>query len=314
MVYLEIRERIGNQLFQYAFARKMAIKFNDELAINFDQVIGRNLADQGWVNKLEDYALYPYKDYQLSQYSFYQKAIIKFLKRKFSKMNDMEINRYLLRIQNMLNRLGIFFLFDGFYDFKEPFGFVKDKILIGYFESSKYFSDVDSVIRQELVPKYNIVKENALLYELMDNTESVCVSIRRGDFLSEREINNIYICDEKYFYDAVEKIQQMLKDIVFFVFSDDIEWVKENMQFPGTVYYETGKDPTWEKLRMMSHCKHFIISNSTFSWWAQHLSQNPNKIVIAPEIWRKDGRTVDIYEDDWIRINVDRGAFSGQTK
>lgn len=313
MVYLEIRERIGNQLFQYAFARKMAIKFCDELAINFDQVIGRNLADQGWVNKLEDYALYPYKDYQLSQYAFYQKAIIKFLKRKLSKMNDIDINKYLLRIENMLNRLGIFYLFDGFYDFKEPFGFVKDKILIGYFESSKYFSDVDSVIRQELVPKHSRVEENARLYDLMDNTESVCVSIRRGDFLSEREINNIYICDEKYFYDAIEKIQQMLKDIVFFIFSDDIEWVRENMHFPGTVYYETGKDPTWEKLRMMSHCKHFIISNSTFSWWAQHLSPNSNKIVIAPEIWRKDGRTVDIYEDDWIRISVDRGSGNKDT-
>ncbi len=313
MVYLEIRERIGNQLFQYAFARKMAIKFRDELAINFDQVIGRNLADQGWVNKLEDYALYPYKDYQLSQYALYQKAIIRFLKRKLSKMNDIDINKYLLRIENMLNRLGIFYLFDGFYDFKEPFGFVKDKILIGYFESSKYFSDVDSVIRQELVPKHSRVEENARLYDLMDNTESVCVSIRRGDFLSEREINNIYICDEKYFYDAIEKIQQMLKDIVFFIFSDDIEWVKENMHFPGTVYYETGKDPTWEKLRMMSHCKHFIISKSTFSWWAQHLSPNSNKIVIAPEIWRKDGRTVDIYEDDWIRINVDRGSGNKDT-
>lgn len=306
MVYLEIRERIGNQLFQYAFARKMAEKYSDELAINFDAVVGRNLADQGWVNTLVDFALQPFGDYQTSQYAIYQKIILKIIWFNLSKLDNIEANRYLTRIENIINKFGIFFLYDGFYEFEEPFKFVKDKILIGYFESPQFFSDIDDIIQKEFVPIHNRIPDNAYLYELINSTESVCVSIRRGDFLSERERNSVYICDEKYFSDAVEKIREILLDPVFFIFSDDIAWVKENMSFPQKVYYESGNDPVWEKLRLMSCCKHFIISNSTFSWWAQHLSQYPQKKVIAPQMWRKDGRKVDIYEENWIKINVDR--------
>lgn len=61
-----------------------------------------------------------------------------------------------------------------------------------------------------------------------------------------------------------------LPDCTFFGFSDDIDWVKNNMEFPGEVYYESGVDPVWEKLRLMSACKHFVLSNSSFSWWAQY--------------------------------------------
>lgn len=306
MVYLEIRERIGNQLFQYAFARKMAEKYADGLAINFDAVEERDLADQGWVNALVDFAVQPFEYYQRSQYAIYQKIILNIIRYNLSKLDHVAANRYLSRIESIINKFGIFFLYDGFYEFKEPFMFVKDKILIGYFQSPQYFSDIDDIIKKEFVPIHKRIPDNALLYELIHSTESVCVSIRRGDFLSEGEIDSVYICDEKYFSDAVEKISEIVLNPVFFVFSDDIVWVKENMTFPQTTYYESGNDPAWEKLRLMSCCKHFIISNSTFSWWAQHLSQYPQKKVIAPQRWRKDGRKVDIYEENWINIDVNR--------
>lgn len=305
MICLEIRERIGNQLFQYAFARKMAEKYSDTLAINFDAIYDRNSVEEGWVNVLPYFHTQPYELYRNNRYSLYQKIIIYLIRHKLAKLDDIEGNNYLMRIEGLINRLGIFFLIDGYCEFKEPYRFVKDKILIGYFQSVKYFNDIDDVIKNEFVPKQEKIKENAYLYKLMSETESVCVSIRRGDYLSAIEINNVYICNEKYFSDAIQKIQQLLSNPVLFIFSDEIEWVKENMQFPGEVYYESGKDPVWEKLRLMSHCKHFIISNSTFSWWAQHLSQYSEKKVIAPSIWRKDGRKVDIYEDNWVTIAVE---------
>ena len=93
-------------------------------------------------------------------------------------------------------------------------------------------------------------------------------------------------------------------------FSDDIEWVKNNLDFKCETYYENGNDPVWEKLRLMSCCKHFVISNSSFSWWAQYLSCNKNKIVYAPTKWYVDNRKVDIFQDSWKYINVLGAEFN----
>ena len=92
------------------------------------------------------------------------------------------------------------------------------------------------------------------------------------------------------------------KNPVYIIFSDDIEWCRENIKFSENIYYEDGTDPVWEKLRLMYSCKHFIISNSTFSWWAQYLSRNNDKIVIAPARWHNSGYTNDIYDENWLLI------------
>ena len=93
------------------------------------------------------------------------------------------------------------------------------------------------------------------------------------------------VCDKDYFLKAMDEAKKRISNPTFIFFSDDIEWVRENIHCDVPCYYESGKDPVWEKLRLMYSCKHFIISNSTFSWWAQYLSRNENKIVIAPDRW-----------------------------
>ena len=84
------------------------------------------------------------------------------------------------------------------------------------------------------------------------------------------------------------------------MFSDDIEWVKNNIYTGCVTYYEDGTDPVWEKLRLMSACKHFVVSNSTFSWWTQYLSKSENKIVISPSRWFNNDYESPLIAKDWI--------------
>ena len=97
-------------------------------------------------------------------------------------------------------------------------------------------------------------------------------------------------------------MNKLVKKPQYIVFSDDVEWCKNNMHFPKNTIYESGNDPIWEKIRLMYSCKHFIISNSTFSWWAQYLSNNKNKIVIAPKKWNNFEYSELIYDDKWILL------------
>ena len=100
-------------------------------------------------------------------------------------------------------------------------------------------------------------------------------------------------------------MKKKVKNAKFYIFSDDINWVKNNIDFGCDVTFVEGNNPNYEELRLMYTCKHFIISNSSFSWWAQHISSNPKKVVIAPNKWfnNKD-QVCDIFEENWIKIEV----------
>lgn len=150
--------------------------------------------------------------------------------------------------------------------------------------------------------------ENKVLYDVLkSDKQTVCISIRRGDYVSNAEFEKkLNICTKEYFEKAVKCLKQKIDNPVFIVFSDDIEWCKVNIDFieKENYYFESGKDSVWEKLRLMYMCKHFIISNSIFSWWSQYLSKNEEKIVIAPKFWFKNdsGNKYPLLLDSFIKI------------
>jgi hypothetical protein len=175
----------------------------------------------------------------------------------------------------------------------------------GCFEVPALFEHIKPILMEEFTPKQPPRPENRALYDIINSTNSICVAIRRGDYLSERFRPRFLVCDQNYFDRALEKAKELVENPVFIFFSDDIEWVKENVKTDAPAYYESGNDPVWEKLRLMYSCKHFIISNSTFSWWAQYLSRNTtNKIVISPDHWFniKDAPHSPLIADDFIKI------------
>ena len=300
VVILNMRERLGNQLFQYSFARNIMHLCSDNmLVINDDAIIKKNNPEQGWINSLDDFSVIPYLKANTDMSAWYQKIFLKINWLYTKNKTGFELFRRQKVLSGILNKFGLYFFQDGYIPFKKPFKFVKNKILVGYFESPEYFKDIDYSIRKELKAIKPVLEKNISMLEAIQSTESICVTVRRGDFLNESISRDRLICTVDYYIKGIEFIKEKYPNALICFFSDDIDWVKDNIKVKGKTLYESGNDPVWEKLRLMSSCKHFVISNSTFSWWAQHLAENDEKIVIAPARWCNDERPVGLYEKNW---------------
>lgn len=135
-------------------------------------------------------------------------------------------------------------------------------------------------------------------------TNSVSIHVRRGDFLNEENINLFGdVCDKDYFEKAIQLICSKVAKPHFFIFSNDMEWVKFNLRIDNVTYItcNTGKN-SWKDMYLMSLCKHNIIANSSFSWWGAWLNTNSNKIVISPSRFLKNDIFTEVYPDSWIKI------------
>jgi hypothetical protein len=142
------------------------------------------------------------------------------------------------------------------------------------------------------------------LAKKISQSKSVSIHIRRTDYVSNPNTRRFHgICDMDYYYKAVKMIAGKVHSSNFFLFSDDINWVKENfrIKYPTIFVDHIGSDA--EELLLMSLCKHNIIANSSFSWWGAWLNRNLSKIVIAPKKWFKvNVNERDIVPQEWIRI------------
>ena len=140
---------------------------------------------------------------------------------------------------------------------------------------------------------------------LINNKNSVAIHIRRGDYLNDPKVRCIHgILGSDYYKKSINYIKKKVKNPFFFIFSDDIELVKKNFSFfNNKKYIFIDTKSSINDLYLMSNCKHFIIANSTFSWWGAWLSKNKRKIVCAPKRWlRARISTPDIIPESWIRI------------
>ena len=310
MIYIKMHGRLGNQFFQYAFARTLAEQRQDQITIDFSNIEEESAIDPygGWENSLQYYNISKDTVIGSVMYTKMQRLAVLFRKhgfrmyRQFDKGSDNEV-RFNEQIIDKLANYGIL-IANGFHEYTDlPLG---DLILDGYFECPKYFAAFDTMIRNEFTPKYAVQNKNKVLYDKICCSESVCITIRRGDFIYKAGVAKAAnLCTKEYFYAGIEYMYQKIREPQLIVFSDDIPWVQENMKFPKGTLYENGSDPVWEKMQLMSACKHFVISNSTFSWWAQYLSTYKEKIVVAPNKWRREGYDGhSLYDDKWKLIPV----------
>jgi hypothetical protein len=179
--------------------------------------------------------------------------------------------------------------------------------LDGYWQSEKYFKDIEEVIRREFTFKSDPEAWNKVVAQSILCTNAVSLHVRRGDYVSNPLTSEVHgTCSIEYYRHAVDLIAEQCYQPHFYIFSDDQEWVKSNLvfSFPTTYIDKNSGESSFEDLRLMSLCKHNVIANSSFSWWGAWLNSNPGKIVVGPKSWfrKQNIDTRDLIPEDWVRI------------
>jgi hypothetical protein len=269
MIAVVLKDGLGNQLFQYAAARSLAARKKTKLKLDISSYK---------VNKIRTYSLHHFA-----------------IQEDFITDNE----KLALRARNVVSRgmkkLGMsapthrFHEKDFHYD--PTFFDLPDNLYIeGYWQSEKYFLPIETIIRKEFVVKSEPDQTNKALLEQIKTGNSVSLHVRRGDYVTDSNVNSIHgVCSLSYYQQAVEYMTQRVNDPRFFIFSDDIDWVKQNLRIDNSpVSYMTHNGyKDYEDLRLMYSCKYNIVANSSFSWWGAWLNNYKDKIVIAPVNWFK---------------------------
>ncbi len=281
MFVFQLMGGLGNQMFQYAAARALSLKRDIPFKIDFDdpyKFVKRKLN------------LFPFSlEVQRASWSELQKCKPK---------RRVEKRLWLLAGKDPLCKL-VREKADYMYDpgfFSCPDG----AYLSGFWQTEKYFSDIEDTIRSDFKFREPAAGVNKEWLDRISNSTSVSVHIRRGDVISVPKTNRIFgVMTPEYYQAAISNMINAYKDCVFFFFSDDIEWVKANIKTIHPCFYVDANDDehNYEDLRLMSSCKHHIIANSSFSWWGAWLNADQHKKVIAPARWMS---TKSIAETDHI--------------
>lgn len=288
IIYSCVHGGLGNQMFQYAIGLSVSLKNKVKFEVD--------------LQKMKNYDL---RDFSLNKFNISASVCDENISKKFKS------NKYKEFIEMAMNRFGWYFG-GKFYEKNEFYYdnsvFFIDKVYFkGYWQSFKYFEQIRNVILEEFSLKNDLSNENSnTLEKIKSKKESVALHIRRGDYISNSKNNKLYnVVGLDYYKKAIEIVNKKIKKPVFFIFSDDIDWVAENLKISGEVFYASSKKINMpeEELILMSKCEHNIIANSTFSWWGAWLNQNPNKNVIAPKRWMSTIEYLDdLYPKNWIRL------------
>jgi len=176
----------------------------------------------------------------------------------------------------------------------------------GFYQSERFFKDVEGEVRQAFA--FDMSKANAesqtLAQQIQKNPHAVSLHVRRGDYMEPKFYKRYgTVCSQAYFQRAVEMMLAQVPQAHFYIFSDDVEWVQQNLRLPRAtvVSCNRGAD-SWQDMMLMSLCRHNIICNSTFSWWGAWLNANPEKRVIAPSRWLADVDMPYIIPETWIKV------------
>lgn len=290
MIVVKLISGLGNQLFQYAFGRQMALVNNVPLRLDTSFYETQSL-----------------RGYKLNHYRINADVATK---------DDID---GILKPRNLINKLQQYFTGNNKYYCKERKWWDYDNSLLsgrkrnvyldGYWQSYKYYKEINNVILNEL----SLADEaEPLAYKvnstILQDEQSVSIHIRRGDYITDTDANRMMgVLPLSYYSNAIAHINSIIPNAQFYIFSDDLNWAADNLKIdrPVIIVDVANGEKDYLELDMMSKCRHNIIANSTFSWWAALLNKNADKIVVGPKNWvavPEINAGIDVLFPEWIKV------------
>ena len=292
-IYARLIGGLGNQMFQYAAARALALRQKAEVRLD--------------LSGFENYGL---RRYELDPYPIaatiatneeieaFKQPVAEILRQRARGLLD----RVLGSTPRPIHYREPHFHFDPQLAKQTP-----PVLLDGFWQSELYFRDIAGILRTELAPRDPLEAENAALAAEIDQVEAVSLHVRRGDYVSNTSTNAYHgVCSLDYYRAAITRMREHLVTPHLFVFSDDHAWARDNLKAGVAITYVTvnPSDRGFRDMQLMSRCRHHIIANSSFSWWGAWLNPRPNKIVVAPNRWfaASPNDTRDLLPLEWSRL------------
>lgn len=285
MRIVKFKGGLGNQMFQYAFGRYLTRVFGGEVMFDCQ------------TERLPEIC-------ELS-------ADCKFIDDKQAKK---VVRLYKFRKASRTKRK-LFAMFNSAFNRKYYFEKTREEVDVskldkkvyfdGYWQCWKYFENQKDNLKKEFFPKAGLSEAAQKDIAFISQRETVCLGIRLGDYTAEQQ--HYMVCGADYYRRAIEYCLDHVNNPLFYVFSNDVEGAKAIMkEFAGRaeVIYREEKDVlvNYEEMQVMAACRHAIIPNSTFHWWAAWLKDGGEHVIIAPEKWFGDGKKIDIVPNGWIRL------------
>jgi hypothetical protein len=292
MKVVKIKGGLGNQMFQYAFAKNLENDLKEDVKLDFHQY--RNTGSDP-IRKPR------LTKFQISLNCSSDKENCFLFPHKASCLS----NRY---------RMGIFFekTLNKRYFFNKGLEYINPQLIAsnyyydGYWQSYKYVENIKEILVKEFVPNYSLSEKTCSFIKTISSLNSVFIGVRKGDYTkNEAMLASWGSFSSDYYRFCMEYIKRKTNNPLFIIFSNDIDWCKTNLDFHGFNYiYRENADivDDFEELQIMSSCSHAIIVNSTFNWWGAWLMKNESKIICCPKSWFFNGRRTEILPSSWIRF------------
>lgn len=292
MVVSWILGGIGNQMFQYAAARAFALDRGDELLLDLRMFDGYGLHQGFELDRVFSARFDKAQPRHLDSVLGWQSGLMAL--RVLRRPAFAALRARSLVVEPHFNHWPGLALQGG------------DIYMMGYWQSERYFERHAKAIRADFQFRTPLDARNAALAARIRDCESVSLHVRRGDYASNPKNRKIlHLCSPDYYREAIDRVCRRVKAPVFFVFSDDPQWVRENLAgIPDHEIVEHNRGgASYIDMQLMSTCRHHIIANSSFSWWGAWLNATPERIVIAPRQWFCNGTDDrDLIPADWQRI------------